>query len=150
MRFLGGRVVYLSDLTPAEYRFTPYLSSKWKLHADRNVTGSPLRVRGNEYFKGLGMHSKSEVTYDLASKYRRFRATVGIDDEANGQGNVVFAVEVDGQRVFDSHPLTGKSPVLKLNPIDVAGKHRLKLIVEFGQFADIRDYANWCNARLVK
>ncbi|MCH7990370.1 MAG: hypothetical protein IID46_14610 [Planctomycetes bacterium] len=37
LRFLGGRVHYLSDLKPVEYEFTPYLSTQWPLQHDRNT-----------------------------------------------------------------------------------------------------------------
>ena len=150
MRFLGGRVAYVSDLKPQEYRFTPYLSSEWKMQSDLSVTGDALYMRGIEYDKGLGMHSKSEVSYDLADGYRNFQATVGIDDTANGQGSVEFRIHLDGRRVFTTGPVTGKSPPRKLPPIDVTGKRRLTLIVDYGQFGDIRDYADWCNALLIK
>lgn len=150
MRFLGGRAEYLSDLEAAEFRFTPFLKTRWPLGRDRNVLGGPLRLRGREYSKGLGMHSRSEVSYDIKGKYREFRATVGVDDTARGQGSVVFAIEVDGKRVYSSQPITGKSDPLSIPPVDVAGKKRLTLIVDFGHLGDIRDHADWCNAVLIR
>ena len=150
IRFLGGRTVYLSDLKPSEYRFTPFLSTHWPLRGDRNVNGGPLQLRGREYVKGLGLHSQSTVTYSLDGHYRRFHATIGIDDAARGRGSVNFAVELDGLRVFSSNLLTGKSPAVPIKPIDVTGKRRLTLIVDYGQFGDIQDLADWCDAVLIK
>ena len=150
IRFLGGRTVYLSDLKPSEYRFTPFLSTHWLLRGDRNVNGGPLQLRGREYVKGLGLHSQSTVTYSLDGHYRRFHATIGIDDAARGRGSVIFAVELDGRRVFSSDLLTGKSPAVPIKPIDVTGKRRLTLIVDYGQFGDIQDLADWCDAVLIK
>ena len=37
-----GRAVYLSDIRPSEYRFLPYLETKWPYKTDRNVTGGQL------------------------------------------------------------------------------------------------------------
>lgn len=150
LRFLGGRAEYLSDLEAAEYRFTPFLGTRWPLRRDRNVLGGPLRIAGREYAKGIGLHSRSRVTYDLQGGYRQFRATIGVDDSAGKRGSVVFAVEVDGERRFTSDPLTGKSEALSIPPIDVSGKDRLTLIVDFGQFGDIRDHADWCDAVLIR
>ena len=150
IRFEGGRVVPLSDLEPAKYEYTPYLSGERDLKRDRSIEGGPLRLRGREYPRGLGMHSRSAVTYDLGGGYRRFEATVGIDDAAQGGGNAVFAVEVDGERVYTSPALTGTDPPLELPPIDLAGKQRLTLVVEYGERADIQDHADWCDAVLVK
>ncbi len=150
IQFLGGRVVYLSDLTRNDYRFTPFLSAAWQMQNDRNVAGGPLRLRGREYAKGLGMHSKSKVSYSLDGRYRRFHAVVGIDDVTGGKGTVVFAIDVDGERHWTSKLLTGKSPAQSIKPIDVTGAKNLTLSVAFSQFGDIWDYADWCDAVLVK
>lgn len=143
-------MVALSDLKPVEYKFTPYLSTHWPLMQDRNVVGGELRLRGTAYPKGLGMHSKSRVTYDLKEQYSRFQAVIGIDDSAGGRGTAVFSVEVDGKRLFTSQPLTGMSPAFSVKPIDLRGKKRLTLIVDYGPRGDILDHADWCDAVLIK
>jgi hypothetical protein len=150
MRLLGGRAVYLSDLKPAEFEFTPYFQTRWPLRLDRNVNGGPLRLNGREYAKGLGMHSRSVVSYDLAGEFSQFRTTVGIDDSAGGKGSVQFAVEVDGERVFTSRPMTGASKPTAIGPLDLSGKKRLTLIVDFGERGDILDHANWCDPLLIR
>jgi hypothetical protein len=150
LQFFGGRADYLSDLKPLEYRFQPYLLDDWPLVRDLSVTGDPLRVRGREFSKGLGMHSSSEVVFDLAGEYRQFQATAGINDATRGRGSAVLAVEVDGRRVYTSGLVTGSSPAEEIGPIDVSGAKRLKLIVEFGEFGDVLDHVDWCNALLVK
>lgn len=147
---LGGRVVYLSDLEPSDYEFTPYLSTQWMLRRDRSVDGAPLRLRGVEYTRGLGMHSQSRVSYPLDGKYDRFEAVVGIDDETGGAGSVICAVEVDGKRRWTSETLTGASPAVSLPNVDVSQARELTLIVEFGQLGDVQDHVDWCDARLVK
>ncbi|MBX3440694.1 MAG: NPCBM/NEW2 domain-containing protein, partial [Planctomycetaceae bacterium] len=115
--FLGDRAVPLSDLTPAKYEFTPYLTQRHPLVTNRNVHGGRLRLRGEMFAVGLGVSSKSEVTYDLiGGGYASFEAVVGVDDMTDGQGNVVFAIELDGSRVFQSKPLTGRSPLIPVGP----------------------------------
>ncbi len=150
IRCLGGRAVYVSDLQPASYEHQPYLAGKWELKRDLNVLGESLRLDGQEYPKGLGMHSRSVVSYDLNGEFQTFRATVGVDDAAQTGGSVVFAVEVDGKQVFQSEPQTARQPALNLPPISVAGAKRLTLRVEFGEFGDVRDYADWCDAVLIR
>jgi len=150
MRFLGGRAVYLSDMKPVDFEFTPYFQTRWPLRLDRNVNGGPLRLKGREHAKGLGMHSRSVVSYDLAGEFSQFRATVGIDDSAGRKGSVQFAVEVDGERVFTSSVMTGTDTPTSIGPLDVSGKKRLTLIVEFGERGDILDHANWCNPLLIR
>jgi hypothetical protein len=148
--FRGGRVTYLSDLEATEYEFTPFLATKWPLRIDQAVDGGPLVVRGVEYLKGLGTHSRSRVRYALVGIYRQFRSLAGIVDSAGGQGNVKFAVEVDGRRVFESAELTGRDAAVEIGPMDMRGAKKLELIVEFGEHGDVLDRANWCEPLLVK
>lgn len=151
VQFLGDRVIALADLTPADYQFTPYLTQQYPVVANRNVQGGRLRLRGETYATGLGVSSKSEVTYDIVGRgYERFEAVVGIDDMTGGQGNVIFAVEVDGRRVYESNPLSGHDPAEAVGPIDVVGGEKLTLVVEFGQHGNIQDVANWCDAALIR
>ncbi len=148
MQVLGGRAVYLSDLQPRQYTFTPYLSLRWPLQTDRNVAGDLLRLDGREFFKGLGTHSRSEITYELNGGYRTFQARVGIDDRVRG-GHAIVEVALDGKTVLQSQPLIGGEPSISLGPIDVAGAQQLTLLVKFGEQADVLDHVNWCDALLV-
>lgn len=150
LRFLDRRVVYLSDMKPVTTRRTPFLSVKRPLRLDRNVLGGPLTLRGVEFPKGLGMHSRTEIEYDLADGFASFQATIGLDDVAKNGGNVVYSVQLDGRSVFTSGPVTGGQTAQALKPIDITAAKRLKLIVDFGQGGDIRDYANWCDAVLIR
>lgn len=150
LRFLGGCAEYLSDLPPAEYKFEPYFELDWPLVRDRSVSGSFLMLRGVEYPKGLGLHSRSTVTWRLDGKYRRLRATLGIDDAAGGKGSAVFEVLLDGKPAFRSDVLTGTSPAAALERIDLTGVKLLTLRVDYATEGDIGDHADWCDAVLVK
>ena len=151
MQFLGDRVIAVAELTPSEYVFTPYLTEQHPLIRNRNVRGGPLRMRGILSATGLGMHSKSAVSFDLTGdSYQLFRADIGVDDITEGGGNVVFSIEVDGASVYRSSALTGKSPVERVESINLVGAKSLKLIVDFGEFANISDVADWGNALLVR
>ncbi len=152
MRVLRGRGVYLSDLVPIESRHTPFLlgSREWPLQRDRSVAGQPLRLGGREFPKGLGMHSRSTVTYDLAEKYRAFQAVVGLDDTTAGAGTAVCVVEVDGRRVFEETELSRQKGVRRLPVIDVRGAKRLTLVVDFGELGDSQDHVDWGDAVLLR
>jgi hypothetical protein len=150
LRFLGGSAVYLSDLTPVEYKFEPYLALDWPLRVDHNVTGGLLKLRGVEFPKGLGVHSKSSVTYRLDGKFRRFRAVIGIDDDAAGAGSAEFEVLLDGKSIYRSGVLTGTSPAAAIERLDVSGARLMTLRVDYATLADIQDHADWCEAVLIK
>jgi hypothetical protein len=152
LRFLDGRATYLSDLEPQQTHVTSFFgtSERVPFAKDQNAVGGPLLVRGNEYPKGLGTRSQSQIAFDLAGRYRRFQALAALDDLALGKGSVRFVVERDGSRVFESELLTGTSPPVFVGPLDVTAARRLVLIVEYGDLADIDDWADWCDAIVIR
>ncbi len=103
-----------------------------------------------EYPKGLGTHSRNTVTYRLAGKFRRFHATIGIDDSAAGRGSVVFEVLLDGKTAYKSDVVTGASSAVTIERLDVTGTQILTLSVDFATDGDILDHADWCDALLIK
>jgi len=150
MKFLGGRLVYLSDLEPEDYEHTPYLSVRWPYHRDRSVGGNPIQLGGRTYAKGLGMHSASRLRYALDGRYLRFEATVGIDDETEGDGSVVFRVLVDGRQRYASPVVRGADKPITLDAIDLTGAQTLELHVDHADYGDVQDHADWADARLVR
>jgi len=143
------RVVYLSDIRPSEYRFLPYLETKWPYKTDRNVTGGQLRCGGRLYLKGLGVHSAARLSYRFDLPWKRFQAEVGIDDSTGNRGSVGFRVFVDGKQKFGGPPVRGGMPPQAIS-IDLAGARQLDLVVDYGEAGDMMDHADWLNARLVK
>lgn len=146
-----GRAVYLSDLKPRRYEHTAYLGVKYPFVPDGSVAGRELLLAGSTYDKGLGVHSQSTLTYDLAPGYRRFQALVGLDDRTGRGGSVRIRVLVDGKPRdlgWDKElTLTdGARPV----DLDVQGAKELTLIVEFGRGGDVQDHVNWADARLIR
>jgi hypothetical protein len=149
IEFRNGRLTYLSDLEPSEFRHTPYLAVRYKYERDRSVLGNVLTLRGQVFRKGLGMHSRSELSYKLNGQYRRFEAVVGIDDETDGQGSAVFRVLIDGRPAWESQSLTGQLAAQRIQ-LDVARTQKLTLVVDFGELGDVQDHADWAEARLIR
>jgi hypothetical protein len=149
-----GRAVYLSDLKPTRFVYTPFLGEpgvRWGLVTDGNVAGHDLRLGGSTYDKGIGLHSRSRVTYDLAGAYQRFEAVVGLDDRLGRRGNVRVRVLADG-KAFD--PVKGHELTARTGPVTVrvplAGVKELTLEVDFGRGGDVQGVVNWADARLIK
>jgi hypothetical protein len=142
--------VDLSEMTPARYEHRPYLGPAWPLAKDAAATGRPLRLAGNTFEKGLGMHAASQATYKLDGKYTRFDAVVGID-EMSRRGRARVAIEVDGKRIDlnEGKELTAQTTPLPVR-LDVKGVRTLTLIVEVGSFGDVQADVNWAKARLIK
>jgi len=101
----AGSVVttYLSDLpfvgTPTN-GWGPVERDK-SVGEDQAGDGGPIMIKGVTYAKGLGVHSYSEITFNLNGQYKSFLSDIGLDDEKTG-GSVTFQVWVDGVLKFDS------------------------------------------------
>ena len=145
-------VVYLSDIPNPAYRHRPFLSLKLPLGVDQNVLGSHLQHGECLYSKGLGMPSGSRVVFDLNATFDRFETKLGIDQSAGDEGAVIFRVLVnDGswRQVYRSETVRGGQALLPLS-LPVRGAKQLALAVDYGDRADVKDYANWIDARLIK
>jgi hypothetical protein len=164
--FKNGRVMYLSDLDPvkvdenANYIRGPEpqlsdLAFPWQRDANAGDAGK-LSIRGKEYRKGLGVHSRSELTYPLGGAFSRFQATIGIDDYAlrlsglDQAGNVNFIVSADGKVLEKKAGVTSKSAPIQLD-VEVKGRQELMLTVDFGEDRSGQcDFADWALARLIR
>jgi hypothetical protein len=151
LTMLQGRAVYLSDLKPSKVEQTPYLDAVSPPVRDGSAKGRDLRVGGGTYDKGLGMHSACRMTYDLAAGYKRFEATVGLDDATGRDGRVRIQVLVDGKpkRLALEGDLTHRNGPLAVR-VDVSGAKRLTLVADFGERGDVQADVNWVDARLIK
>ncbi|MEQ8635105.1 NPCBM/NEW2 domain-containing protein [Gimesia maris] len=146
----GGRVIPLSDVKPASYQFTPYLSRKWNWQRNRNVLRGPLVTEGTEYFSGLGMHSASELRYQLDGKYSGFQTLVGLDEATTGRGDVDVLILVDQRIVFQKSLSEEQRRMVEVPRIDMTGAQELILKVEFGKNADMDDHVNWLRPVLLR
>jgi hypothetical protein len=149
-----GRAIYLSDLEAKDYESTPILGEegpRWPLGRDGTADGFDLRLGGSTHDKGLGLHARSKVTYDLGGAYRRFEATVGLDDLRGRRGAVRVAVLVDGKAVKlerDGELTSAKGPLTLTVPLKDA--KTLTLEVDFGGRGGVEGVVDWIDARLVK
>ena len=149
VRFRGGRMTYLSDLEPSRVEETPFFSRRNPWRKDVNLAGAPLKMDGRTYERGLAVHSRSALTYDLDGRYATFEALVGFDESAKGMGRVDCRVFADDKELYANPDLRGDAPPAKL-VLPVAGVERLKLVVDFGPGQDTGDRVIWANARLFR
>ncbi len=145
----NGSVVYLSELEPAGVKYVGYLGPTRELRRDQAVDGQPLRLAGKVYDRGLGMQSRSYVLYRLPPEAKRFQALVGLDDRAGPLGSVVFRVVVDKDERFATAPLTARDAPQAVD-VDVSGARTLVLVTDFGERGEVRDHADWVEARLIR
>ncbi|MFI1092472.1 beta-galactosidase [Streptomyces sp. NPDC020917] len=104
--------------------------------------GTPLKLGGVVYAKGLGTNSPSDVQIYLGGQCSRFTATVGID---NGDpGSSTFSVIVDGKVLTTTAVLTGQSAPVTID-VPVTGGQVLDLNVGDGGNGNGNDHGDWVN-----
>jgi hypothetical protein len=149
VRFRGGQMTYLSDLEPSKIEETPYFGRRAPWRKDVNLAGGPLKIDGRTYVRGLAVHSRSALTYDLDGQYATFEATVGFDESAKGLGRVDCRVFADDKELYANPDLRADAPPVKL-ALSVANAQRLRLVVDFGADQDTGDRVIWANSRLFR
>jgi hypothetical protein len=150
IRFYDTNRVDLTTLKPAETNAVSYLTMSRQPKANRNVIGGFLSLRGRLVPSGLGVTSGTTQTWQLDGEYKQFRATVGIDDAAQGAGSVFIQVVVDGAIAWQSDLITGTSDPVEIPPVDLTDAEELSLVVEFADRGSVLDYANWCDPVLIR
>lgn len=149
--FKGGKLVYLSELTPSAVEEKPYVGGMpvvYRWRRDRSVTEGKLAIGSKTYDRGLGVHSFSRLEYNLGGQYAKFLSEVGLDDAATG-GICDWRVLLDDKEAAAGTAKAGnKAEALRL---DLKGVQRLALICDYGpDDNDAGDCLDWAGARLVK
>lgn len=148
--FSLGRVVYLSDLEHEGVEHTPYFDTVWQYQRDKTNTGSPLRLGGRVFPKGLWIHSRTALTYRLAGEYSRLQAKIGIDDAVaeNGLGHVRVRIQADDRVLFEEEVSAFDEP--RPLDLDLSEARFLRILVDFGEGLDVGDHLVLGDAKLIK
>jgi len=150
LRYHSERVTYLSDLKPAAVCQSGSLGEAvFVYRTDQSALRKPLRLDGRTYARGLGMHSRCELTYQLDGAYVTFVAIAGIDDAARPRGHAILSISTDLKSRADTFTLTGADKA-RLIRLDVRGANQLTILVDFGADLDIGDHVDLAEARLIK
>lgn len=150
--FKGGKLVYLSELTPAAVEEKPCVGGMpvvYRWRRDRAATGGKLLLGAKAYDRGIGVHSYSRLDYDLANQYAKLLCDVGLDAGAPGRGVCTWKVLLDGKEAASGTAQAGgKAQTVSLG---LQGVQRLSLVCDYGpDDSDGGDCLDWAGARLVK
>lgn len=108
-----------------------------------------LAIKDKNYARGLGHHAPGEIIIELAGRYSRFEAEVGVQNQPTGEGSVVFQVFVDDQKKFDSGVMRG-GEAAKAISVALSGADELRLVVTDAGDGINCDCADWAEARLTR
>lgn len=139
--------VYLGDLAINNIR-NGWGTSQW----NKSIGGNTLTMKGIRYEHGVGVHGPVDVIVSLeGSDATRFTALLGIDDEANGQGdqgNCLYTILKNGKQPVQNGQLrrTDTQPVAL--DIDITGWRYLVVRIENGVGGNGNDHVDLADARL--
>jgi len=145
----GGRWERLPTRRPISDTHTPMLALSWPYQTNRNVRGGPLVVAGERFEHGIGVHSRSSLTYALDEDAEEFVTSFGMDDDSGPLADVDVSILVDGSPRYQAkHVRRGRlhGPVR----IDVKQAKQLELIVDFSANGDVQDRFNWIAPALIR
>lgn len=153
--FSLGKVRYLSDETPREIQFTPYLDYPWEVGKNRNTHGTRMKI-GRQFFnRGICIHSKTKVVYVINQKYSRLKSMIGIDSSINPYGKVGLTIKGD-DRVLYEKQISGVNDEGRMSApealdLDLKKVRTLEITVDYGSDGhDLGDNLNFANARFIK
>jgi len=149
VKFRGGRLTYLSDLEPSRVEEAAFFGKKFAYKRDVSLLGEPLRIDGKTYDRGLAVHSRSSLTYDLNGQYATFETILGFDEASKGKGRVDCRIFADGKEIYANPDLRADTPPVPLK-LSVTGAEQLRLSIDFGKGQDTGDRVIWANARLTR
>ena len=136
--------VYLSDLRPVK------AVNGWNgdPRRDTSIDDNPIRLSGMVFKRGMGVHALSELVYKTRSNYKRFVATVGVDDEKDS-GSVTFDVFADDKPLFKSGAVARRDPWKNIDVPIPKGTKLIRLVVGDAGDGIGCDHADWANAGFI-
>ncbi len=170
--FSSEKIVYLSQLEPVSVAWTPYIELQglgnllerfYRPKKDRALSlrrarydngqlriasGSGAAASIESYDRGISLHSRTRIAYDLPVGVRYFRARAGIDAANRQSGHVRLVIYGDREQLFATE-VSGRDGPRDIS-VDLTGVRLLELFVDYGENQDVGDHLNLCNARLIK
>ncbi|MEA4863538.1 MAG: alpha-galactosidase [Victivallaceae bacterium] len=140
-----GAETDLSFVNPAD------VSQDWtSAKVNRSVNGTPLRVGGITYSKGLGTHAESILALNLGGGATRISGLVGVDDEINpGEGSVDFRLidGATGKTLWKSATMNSGMAAEPFS-VDVSGIGKLFLATTDAGNGNVCDHGDWLDVKI--
>jgi hypothetical protein len=146
----NGRLTWLGDLAPTAVSQVPYFDRLMPYRVNQSLTGGTLALADGPLTKGIAVHSKCVLTYDIHSGYERFKSKVGFQIPEGKSGRAPARILGDDKVLWQESDLKGDAAKPAAVDLDVAGVKRLTLEVGFGPNQDVGGRVVWGEARLVK
>jgi len=156
--FAAGAIKFLSDLEPVALEESGTDPEHYQ--KDKNLDKRPIQLltdpamgKKETFPKGLTLHAKTMITYELKGQYKVFRAIAGVDADPETVAPSHVKITIDdaaaGVNLFKGSIKKGDKPIdLNLN---VQNVDRLRITVESdGTVTDLGNQVTLANARVLK
>ena len=120
------------------------------VEAKKSGGGDSIRLAGQYFERGIGVHSISALSFLLNGKAEQFTAVVGADDKANKNMRAHFFVLGDQKILFESGPMKVADAPKKVS-VNLSGIQRMGLLVTLNpeDEGSGKTYSDWADAKLV-
>ena len=116
-------------------------------HSNRSVYSRPLTINSRVFDRGIGTHANSSIPLLLDGNGVELSGWVGLDDETNGRGSVVFQITADGKEIWNSG-LMRPGDAAKGFSLDVKGCKSVVLLAMDGGDGYDYDHADWGDLKI--
>jgi hypothetical protein len=147
--FTNGRVTSLCDLKPSKVEQTPYFGRVIPYRIDHSLTGGPLILSDGPCARGIAVHSRCVLSYELAGDVDRFKTRLGFQQPEGLHGRVEARVIGDGKVLYENPDARGDQPPIDID-VPIGGVKLLTLEIDFGKDQDVGDRVVWGNPRLIR
>jgi len=113
---------------------------------NKSILGTPLKVAGTAYERGIGTHSISRFLVNLEGKAISFSGLAGADDRNDYSGNMEFRIIADQKTVWQSGIMHKGMPARPFH-VNLKNVKKLALLVVEGGDGIMYDHADWLNAK---
>lgn len=150
LRMNSDRLIDLAERKPEKVVERGLFNVTFPHRIDRSVGGGPLLLAGKQYATGLGLHSFTELTWNLPEPCELLVFTAGIDDAARPNGQAELTV-LSGEKVLAGPvELTGRDEPKRIRA-NLSGATSVTIRIDFGSDRlGTGDHVDIVEARLVK
>ena len=146
----NGRLTWVGDLQPAAVTQVPYFDRMMPYRVNQSLTGGELVLADGPVTKGIAVHTKCGLTYDIGGSFERLRAKIGFQQPEGKAGRAAVRIVGDGKVLWKNDDLRGDaSKPIEVN-VSVAKIQSLSLEADYGSNFDVAGRIVWGEARLVK
>jgi len=128
--FRQGNVKYLAEFDPVVQSPKAIENEpNFTFMRDKTAAGTPLRLLGKIYSKGLWVFPDTSLAFPLNGEYKTFKVVIGVDDTVQiASSSVRVIIEADGRKLFNQ-VVSRKDKPSELT-LDVKDAKELKITVD--------------------